>query len=101
MIAVILPLLLTLPFLLLAAFCFALSSDRLHTYLLDHALIGTLITAWIDTELVSQTVKYYAPISIITIFLLSVIFRLKFGLLVLQGEILSGVPTFNWTWPTA
>jgi len=100
MIGVVLPLLPTVPFLLLAAFCFARSSDRLHTWLLDHAIFGPLITAWIDTRSISQTAKHYAAISIITIFSLSVILRLKFGLLVLQGVILSGVLAFIWTRPT-
>lgn len=40
---VLLPILPTTPFLLLAAFCFARSSQRLHGYLINHRVFGTYI----------------------------------------------------------
>ncbi|GAB3700713.1 YbaN family protein [Corynebacterium nasicanis] len=40
---VFLPLLPTTPFLLLSAFCFARSSQRLHTYLVNHRVLGEYI----------------------------------------------------------
>lgn len=39
-----LPLLPTTPFLLLAAFLFARSSDRLHSYLMNHKILGEYIS---------------------------------------------------------
>lgn len=39
-----LPLLPTTPFLLLSAFCFARSSTRLHSYLVNHRVLGTYIS---------------------------------------------------------
>lgn len=38
-----LPLLPTVPFILLAAFCFAQSSERLHTWLINHRVFGPII----------------------------------------------------------
>jgi hypothetical protein len=38
-----LPLLPTVPFVLLAAFCFAQSSERLHTWLVNHRAFGRII----------------------------------------------------------
>ena len=43
---IVLPLLPTTPFVLVAAVAFANSSDRLHQWLLDHNLFGPLIRNW-------------------------------------------------------
>ena len=45
-VGIILPLLPTVPFLLLAAFFFAKSSQRVHTWLLNHKIFGTMIEDW-------------------------------------------------------
>lgn len=64
----VLPLLPTTPFVLLAAFCFARSSPRLHDWLLSHRLFGPLIENWrrhgaIDrrTKIVSLSVMAATP----------------------------------------
>ncbi len=46
MIGVFLPLLPTVPFILLAAFCFSKSSDRLHGWLTNHSKFGPIIEVW-------------------------------------------------------
>jgi uncharacterized protein len=43
---IILPLVPTTPFLLLAAFCYARSSDRCYNWLLSHRYLGPYITNW-------------------------------------------------------
>jgi uncharacterized protein len=45
-IGVVLPLVPTTPFVLLAAYCFARSSPRFYRWLLDHRVFGTLIRDW-------------------------------------------------------
>ena len=42
----VLPLLPTVPFMLLAAYCFARSSNRAHNWLVNHRVFGTAIADW-------------------------------------------------------
>ncbi|MFY0677823.1 MAG: YbaN family protein [Neptuniibacter sp.] len=46
LIGVLLPLVPTTPFLLVAAFCFSRSSEKLHQYLITHRIFGKLILDW-------------------------------------------------------
>lgn len=55
-----LPLLPTTPFILLAAACFARSSERFHSWLLDHRLTGPLIREWFEHRSVPRKVKRWA-----------------------------------------
>lgn len=45
-IGIFLPLLPTTPFLLLSAFCFARSSEKLHQWLLNHRYFGRVLSNW-------------------------------------------------------
>lgn len=49
-IGVFLPLLPTTPFILLALWCFARSSDRFHDWLVNHPRFGPFITMWYSEE---------------------------------------------------
>ncbi|WP_246172763.1 YbaN family protein [Marinicella rhabdoformis] len=56
-IGVILPLLPTTPFLLLAAFCFAQSSEKAHQWLLNHKTFGPLINDWQEHGRIRRKIK--------------------------------------------
>lgn len=51
---VILPLVPTTPFLLLAGICFAKSSDRFHTWLMEHRILGPYIHNWRNRQMTSK-----------------------------------------------
>jgi uncharacterized membrane protein YbaN (DUF454 family) len=60
-----LPLLPTVPFLLLAAACFARSSERHYRWLLDHSLFGPLVREWEENRCIRRRARRTAVFSII------------------------------------
>jgi len=64
-IGAVLPLLPTAPFILLAAACFAKSSDHFHQWLLSNAVFGPIIRNWNDTRSIPKKAKYIAFTSIV------------------------------------
>ncbi len=96
-----LPLLPTVPFILLAAFCFARSSERLHHWLLTHPRFGPMIGDWKRNGAISPRIKRISTLSILAVFGLSLILGLRPVILLVQAITLCGVATFIWTRPNA
>lgn len=63
MIGVFLPLLPTTPFLLLALWCFARSSRRFHSWLLNHSRFGPLLRDWEQHRVIPLRAKLVAVTS--------------------------------------
>lgn len=96
---ILLPLLPTTPFILLSAFCFAQSSDRLHDWLIQHPYFGATIHDWRQNGTISKKNKFYALVLIILTILLSVFIQLSPAVLVIQIGVLSLVSLFILTRP--
>lgn len=99
MLGVVLPLLPTTPFLILAAYCYARSSKRMHDWLMNHKVFGPLIDDWHQHGAIRRAAKYMATLSIAAVFLISVLLHLPKHLLLIQGATLLAVLTFIWTRP--
>ena len=68
---VLLPLLPTVPFLLLSAFFFAKSSTRVHDWLLSHNIFGDMITDWHERGAIDKKAKYFSTLSILLVVVIS------------------------------
>ncbi len=100
-VGVFLPLLPTVPFLLLAAFCFARSSERLHNWLLTHPTFGPSVVDWQERRAISMRSKRAATLSIAVVFGVSVAVGFSALILGIQAIVLSAVLLFLWTRPNA
>ncbi len=94
-----LPLLPTVPFLLLAAFFFARSSSRLHNWLISHRTFGPMIVDWQSTGAIRPVAKKAATLSIAAVFGLSILISVPTHVLIIQAVVLGAVLTFIWTRP--
>lgn len=97
---VVLPLVPTTPFLLVAAFAFARSSDRLHDWLVTHPRYGSPIRDWRAHGAIGRRAKRLAAVAMLATFSLSVAMGLSRTMLVVQGAILAVVALFVLSRPS-
>lgn len=95
-----LPLLPTVPFLLLAAFCFARGSKRLHDWLTTHPRLGPPIEDWNQRGAIHIKAKLLATISVALVFGTSLMFGVPTYVLAIQAVALGLVMVFIWTRPS-
>jgi len=96
---VFLPLLPTTPFILLAAYCFARSSKRMHDWLITHSIFGPLIENWRRYGAISRRAKILGGLSLIAVIGLSVLLGAPVYVLIIQVVILSATGLFILTRP--
>lgn len=73
LIGIFIPLLPTVPFLILALACFARSSDKLHQWVLSHKTFGPHIRLWHEARSMTLKAKACAIISIIAFGSISIV----------------------------
>ena len=88
------PLLPTTPFLLLSAFAFANSSERMHQWLLDHNIFGPLIDNWRQHQAISRRAKVVSILSMVAILMISVLMPVPTYIIVIQVFVLSTTAIF-------
>lgn len=100
-IGLLLPLIPTTPFLLLATFCFSRSSKRLHQYLLNQPLFGHFIRDWEEHGVIPLKAKLFAT----TMMLIMISYPLLFlsfhlGLKILAALTVAFALWYIWSRPS-
>ncbi len=95
----VLPLLPTVPFLLLTAFCFSKASDRWHRWLMTHPRFGPPIRDWQSRGAVSRRAKVLATLWMAAALILSLVVAVPVWALAAQAAVLVCVSLFLWTRP--
>ena len=98
-VGIVVPLLPTTLFVIIAAFCFARSSQRLHDWLIGHRYFGPMIRDWRTEGAIRRPAKIMATVSIGVVFALSLLLDVASGVLLLQAAVLLVVLLFIWTRP--
>jgi uncharacterized protein len=94
-----LPLLPTTPFALLAAYCAARGSDRLHAWLLAHRTLGPVIRDWSEQRSVSRRAKLVATgTMVLSVGVLLLVTGTGWALL-LATAVMATVATWLWLRP--
>lgn len=89
LLGVVLPVLPTTPFLLLAAGCFAKSSPRLHDWLVSHPTFGPPIRNWQENGAISRPAKRLAVVSMAAVLVVSFAAGAPLKLLVAQVALIA------------
>ncbi len=98
-VGVFLPLLPTVPFLLLAAACFARGSERLHVWLMEHPRLGPPIADWHEHGAIRPAAKRAALIAIVLSFTIPLALGAAAWVLGVQAVALTVVTAFILTRP--
>lgn len=99
LIGVVVPLLPTVPFMILAAFCFARGSDRFHDWLVNDPRFGPAIQDWRAHGAISRKGKVAATVAILAALGLSLAMGVGAHILLIQCVVLSCVLIFIHTRP--
>ena len=100
-IGIFLPLLPTTPFVLLAAYCFSKSSEKLHQWLLNHKYLGKIIREWEMYGVIRTRIKWVATVSIVVMVSYPLTFMVPYLWLKLVIILsISLVLLFIWTRPS-
>lgn len=99
-VGIVLPVLPTTPFVILAAFCFARGSERLENWLASHPRFGPSLAAWRKHRAISPKAKRGAVIGMALALLISLAAGFTGPILAIQAIAMAGAASFILTRPS-
>lgn len=96
-----LPVLPTTPFLLLAAYFYSKSSDKIHNWLMNHKYLGPPLKDWQDRGVIGLKAKWIATVMLVLIMALRIpTLNIAIGIKAFAIAVLTGVLVFIWSRPS-
>lgn len=100
LIGIVVPLLPTTPFILLAAFAFSKSSSRWHNWLTNHKVFGSIIKNWKRHGAINRHNKIAGTLSMVAIFCISLALNAQPVVLIVQAIVLMAAAAFVLSRPS-
>jgi uncharacterized membrane protein YbaN (DUF454 family) len=98
-IGIFLPILPTVPFILLAAFCFSRGSEKWEQWILNHHHFGPMVRNWRERRIIPRRAKWFAS-GMMAISSIASAFVLKMPLAVVPALCCTGVAFWIWSYPS-
>lgn len=98
-IGIVLPVLPTTPFILLAAFAAARGSERLHAWMRNHAQFGPMLRDWERDGAVSRRAKIFASVTMFSSAVLMAVFTPHWWIAAIASAIMLVVAIWLWLRP--
>jgi uncharacterized protein len=99
-IGIVVPVLPTTPFIILAAFCFGKGSPRVERWLLENKTFGPMIADWRAHGAIRLKYKIIGAVAMIALLLLSVVMGVKTKYLIIQAVCMACAALYVWTRPS-
>ena len=99
-VGIFLPIVPTVPFLIVSAFCFSRSSERVHAWLMNHRWFGPPLQDWQREGAIPTRAKYLATAMLSTSILFSwFVLRMSGAIVLSVAAIFALVLAYIWTRP--
>ncbi len=98
-IGLVLPVMPTVPFVIISAYCFAKGYPKVYQWMLRNKYFGPIIRDWQERGAISRRTKWITTISLIAALILAYAIHLAPVWIVIEGVIFAIILVFVWTRP--